>query len=213
MNNFSPIPAKLLLFGEHSVLIGSPAVLVPLNDFTASLKFPSKEPNHDSIVSNAYLKRFSSYIHSNSEWFSEHIYLEEFDEALKDGLYLDSDIPEGYGLGSSASVCVAVYKAFGISDFEDPAELKLFYSRLESFFHGKSSGIDPLTIHARKPVVIEKDKIRYLDTDQKLFAPEINVYLLDSGISRNAGEIIRLFKASLITRSSGMILLHPICLF
>ncbi|MGB3548199.1 MAG: mevalonate kinase, partial [Saprospiraceae bacterium] len=69
---------------------------------------------------------------------------------LTSGRRLHSNIPEGYGMGSSGAVCVAV-----LSDYASPATLdrinRPFLARMESFFHGTSSGTDPYIISRRRP--------------------------------------------------------------
>lgn len=72
--------------------------------------------------------------------------------------------------------------------------LKVLYSRMESYFHGKSSGIDPLVIHFNKPVLIDENKIKCLEPAFNLIEEGIHLYLLDSGIARNASGMIETFQ-------------------
>ena len=71
---------------------------------------------------------------------------------MKDGLYFDSSIPQGYGVGSSGALVAAIYDKYAsdkITVLENLTrdkllKLKSIFSMMESFFHGKSSGLDPL---------------------------------------------------------------------
>jgi mevalonate kinase len=194
---FLSVPSKLLLFGEHSVLMGSPAVILPLWKFPARLRIPDKSQIEFHRNSNEQLKLFFEFIAAHPHWFEGHIHLKPFMEGLKKGLHLESLIPVGYGLGSSASVCVAVYKVFGKTNMKDLNQLKIFYSRLESFFHGKSSGLDPVAVHMNKPILVDGAKIQMIEHEQRFIGESIHTYLLDSGISRNSSDMIEIFQTEL----------------
>ncbi|MEY4927982.1 MAG: hypothetical protein RI894_2418, partial [Bacteroidota bacterium] len=80
------------------------------------------------------------------------------------------NIPLGYGLGSSGTVVAAVYRDFcekndkkngeksGKTETEDFAMLKNKLAQMECFFHGASSGIDPLICYTKQALVIHADK-------------------------------------------------------
>ena len=73
------------------------------------------------------------------------------------GLYFESSIPQSYGIGSSGALCAAIYARYttelippsGSITQKDIKELRHIFSGIESFFHGKSSGIDPLSCYMR----------------------------------------------------------------
>ena len=194
MVGFPSIPAKLLLFGEFSVLFGSSALTLPLYDYSAKLILPSGNEEPDSF-SNTQLQQFWKYLLTKNS--DVYINLQKLGESTNKGLYLKSDIPQGYGLGSSASLCVAIYKLFKIQEIEKPEELRAMYSQMESFFHGKSSGIDPLAIHFEKPLIIRGNKIKFLNKNEIDFFRNYNIYLLDTGIARNSALMISHFKESM----------------
>lgn len=90
--------------------------------------------------------------------------LNAFEEEVERGLFFDSDIPVGYGIGSSGAICAAVYERFG--PHKSPGEMdggaamariKKRLGTMESFFHGKSSGFDPLVIYYNRPLTIGGD--------------------------------------------------------
>lgn len=190
MIHFPVIPSKLLLFGEHSVLVGLPAVTLPLWDFTSRLKFSGS--GKQEMQSGLMLKEFARYLQQEND-FKKAIDVDKLIDLINQGLYLDSDIPAGYGLGSSANVCVAVYKAFNFGISVDTAYLKDFYGKMESYYHGKSSGIDPLVVHAEKPLMVNSSGIGFLNDDVR-FPEGMNIYLLNSGIPRNAADMVNTFR-------------------
>lgn len=193
MKIFEAVPSKLLLFGEYSILAGSRAITLPLWDYSAKLILPERKSfsNRDS---NQQLTKFVNFL-NQSDYFKKHLNLQELAYSTREGLYLESNIPIGYGLGSSAGLCVAIYKAFGISGLIEPLELKEYYSHMESFFHGKSSGLDPLTIHTEKALLANNNSISFLSAS--LLPKNIHLYLLDSGILRNTAQLITGFKQML----------------
>jgi len=157
---------KVLLFGEYSVLAGSRALTVPLTTFSASWAFVSEaNDKRQAVASNKSLQHFYQYLCSH-ERFAEILNLNALQEALQYGLYLHSNIPLGYGLGSSGAVVAAVFERFAKDDIqkyfsqEDHlSELRQILADMEAFYHGTSSGTDPLAIFINKPLHIENDKI------------------------------------------------------
>ena len=93
-------PAKLLLFGEHVLLLGAPALAVPVSAFGGAWAWGGGHPWHA-----ARLLQFS-----DSEDLRSLAMLDvaRFRAELKAGLFFRSDIPTGYGLGSSGALCAAV---------------------------------------------------------------------------------------------------------
>src|SRR5690606_35587126 len=78
------------------------------------------------------------------------------------GMYFDSSIPQGYGVGSSGALVAAVYDKYALDKItvlenltkEKLLQLKVIFSEMESFFHGKSSGLDPLKNYLSIPILI-----------------------------------------------------------
>lgn len=188
-------PAKILLFGEYSVIAGSEALAVPVSNFGATW--------HQSDItneSNQKLLRFLTFLSHESGEFGEIIDIPKFREALADGLYLLSDIPEGYGLGSSGTVCAAITDRFGREKISELSlnGLKDLFAKMERYFHGKSSGLDPLVSYLQKPVLVNSDKtleIPEFSWQNKASLPEI--LLFDSGMPRSTGPLVQHFHDKL----------------
>ncbi len=160
-------PGKVLLFGEHAVLAGSRALAVPwpLRYATWAME-PSgiAEPKDGdgrgdqsrerAQKSAEELRKFVRWILSDagawSDWLDTEALERSFLQNPANGhaLWLQSNIPEGYGLGSSGSVCAAVLDRFGRHAPElNEANIhgvRAFFGRMEGFFHARSSGVDPL---------------------------------------------------------------------
>ena len=89
--------------------------------------------------------------------------LARMEEDLARGLVFDSSIPQGYGVGSSGALVAALYNAYAINPIkadgqlsnEEIVALKKTFGALESYFHGTSSGLDPLICYLNLPVLIK----------------------------------------------------------
>lgn len=181
---------KVILFGEYSMIFGADALLVPYRDASAEWDFCSKNPDYKTISSNRSLNKFLSYLKEND--FDDVLKLSSFEEDIKSGLYLKSDIPSGYGLGSSGALVAAVYDHYGKKKDLNPLVLKSIFAKMENCFHSSSSGNDPLQCYFGQPFVISKDGFKLLYND--FLIPEINVFLIDSGIKSKTGPLVSYFK-------------------
>ena len=118
--------------------------------------------------------------------------MSRFNHELQYELYLDSDVPSGYGLGSSGVLVAAVYDRYALQKNEDLLQLKTLFGKMESFFHGSSSGIDPLQCYLGRPFRINAEGVTLLPED---FIPsDIHVFLADTGIKSNTKPLVQYFR-------------------
>lgn len=177
--------SKILLFGEYAIIQGGAALALPYKRFSA---YWSKDEHPKSLPSRQALWQLLSYIETQPE-LRPLCDCARMNEDLAEGWYIYSDIPQGYGLGSSGAVVAAVFDKY----FEPVADLALLKSRLaqlESCFHGASSGLDPLVCYTQKAVFMEASKPQLLEA---LPLPTA-VFLLDSEQSRSTGPLVQRFK-------------------
>jgi len=189
--------AKLMLAGEYGVIAGSEAITVPFRKYSARLAVRDGDTQDPSIINSvASLRKLLIYIRSlpkNSFYAIPDI--EKFEEVLKKGYYIESTIPQGYGIGSSGAVSALVYDQF----FYTEKTLSLEQQRkdlatLESCFHGKSSGVDAMTCYTEAPLHFLPDgEIRRLETDPLSPRGGYRFFLLDSGQVFDTGPLVRLF--------------------
>ncbi|MFY9241813.1 MAG: mevalonate kinase [Polaribacter sp.] len=152
--------AKILLFGEYGIIKDSKGLAIPFNAYRGALK-STDVFDENSKKSNDNLKRFYTHLlQLNSDKVSFN--LDAFKEDIQDGLYFDSSIPQGYGIGSSGALVASIYDKYAnnkITVLENLTrdkliKLKEIFSLMESFFHGKSSGLDPLNSYLSLPILI-----------------------------------------------------------
>jgi mevalonate kinase len=177
-------PSKILLFGEHSVLRGSQALAIPYQQFSGHWAYS------DDLSKQMDLSKWGDYLKKLVKNGEIALDTEGVQNALKKGLFFESNIPRGYGAGSSGALVAGLYDVFGLNKDLTINELKIVLGKIESFFHGSSSGLDPLVSYLQKTILIKKDKsIALLDdvkTDAKMF-------LLDTHQSRKTEPLVHLF--------------------
>ncbi|MDG1052898.1 MAG: mevalonate kinase, partial [Flavobacteriaceae bacterium] len=142
--------SKILLFGEYGIIKNSKGLSIPYNSFKGGLKIGDV---NSKIVdqSNRSLQIFRDFL-SNIDSSIVVFDLKKMNKDLSNGMYFDSTIPQGYGVGSSGALVAAFYDRYAINKFtvlenltrDKILQLKNIFSSMESFFHGKSSGLDPL---------------------------------------------------------------------
>ncbi len=176
--------AKILLLGEYTVTVGSGALAVPYRKYGGHWSQHSK----NEVISEG-LARLLSHVQSSSNLMP--IYrIEDFEQDLADGLYFESDIPQGYGLGSSGALVAAFYDTYAYQKTEIIHELKSVLASTECAFHGSSSGIDPLVSGLNKPVLYRGDDLQTPEIPLNLSS----FFLLDTGKPRNTAHLVTLFR-------------------
>lgn len=199
--------SKILLFGEYGIIKDSKGLAIPYNFYNGALKI-EENPSLEAVKSNESLRRFMVYL---DELQNEQPALVTFNmEALKadvsNGMYFDSSIPQGYGVGSSGALVAAIYDKYANSKItvlenltrEKLLQLKSIFSQMESFFHGKSSGLDPLNSYLSIPILINsKDNIEATGIPTQSANGKGAVFLLDSGIVGETAPMVNIFMENL----------------
>src|SRR5690606_32073883 len=125
---------------------------------------------------------------------------------VEEGMYFDSSIPQGYGVGSSGALVAAIYDKYAddkITVLENLTrdkllKLKEIFGAMESFFHGKSSGLDPLNSYLSIPILINsKDNIEPAGIPSQKKAGKGAVFLLDSGMVGETAPMIQIFMENM----------------
>lgn len=200
-----------MLFGEYGVICDSMALTIPYAHFTGELMFIDQEQYTDielAIESNKQLKNYFNYLkdlHLNSH-FRDNLDLDRLEKDISNGLYFESNIPQGYGIGSSGALVAAVYDHYTVKKSKsrkvltgiEISNLKETFSKMESYFHGTSSGLDPLLCYIRSPLLIRnKVQIETVGIPREKFGPNSAIFLMNTGEQGKTGPLVKLFTEKL----------------
>jgi len=169
-------PGKLILMGEHAVVYGHPALALAVErGMTVSLTerkgatLLSDSPIHDSRLMEALLTVLP-------------------EEGV--GVTIDSTLPTGRGMGSSAALAVALGRASMAREGlgRDPEELNRRAFQIERIFHGTPSGID-------HTVSMLGGALRYWRTEtgprfEPIELSHLPIVVIDSGTTGNTAEMV-----------------------
>ena len=183
--------SKVILFGEYSMIFDATALMIPLKRFSAQWRFAPSLTAQGVAASNASLQHFSDYL-SSLDGANETIDFQRLNHDIAHHLYLDSNVPTGYGLGSSGTLVAAVYDGYAKQKTTDYLQLKTLFGLMESHFHGSSSGIDPLQCYLGQPFKITPEGVQILSDD--FLKKDIHICLIDTKIKSNTKPLVNHFK-------------------
>jgi mevalonate kinase len=199
--------SKILLFGEYGIIKDSKGLSIPYNFYNGALKV-EENPSAEAIKSNKSLERFATHLEQlqNEQPELVQFNIEQLQADIKRGMYFDSSIPQGYGVGSSGALVAAIYDKYAQNKItvlenltrEKLLQLKTVFAAMESFFHGKSSGLDPLNSYLSLPILINsKDNIEPTGIPSQTANGKGAVFLLDSGIVGETAPMVSIFMENL----------------
>ncbi|WP_051221105.1 mevalonate kinase [Eremococcus coleocola] len=182
--------SKIILMGEHAVVYDYPAIAIPFTSVQVRVKVQANQIGRDFIQSSIYtgplttvpkqMENIQALVNLTRDSF-------QFDrKALL--IKIDSDIPAGRGMGSSAAVSVALVRAicdyfnYSISDYQ----LHLLVNQAEAIAHESTSGLDTLITASDKPVIYRKSQKPFN------FPLDLNAYLVlaDSGMEGRTQQAV-----------------------
>lgn len=199
--------SKILLFGEYGIIRDSKGLSIPYNFYNGALKV-SDLSDAVSLKSNESLQRFATYLTQLQKDQPDLVQfdIERLNSDISKGMYFDSSIPQGYGVGSSGALVAAIYDQYADNKItvlenltrEKLLVLKTIFGQMESFFHGKSSGLDPLNSYLSIPILINsQDHIEATGIPTQSAVGKGAVFLLDSGIIGETAPMVTIFMENL----------------
>jgi mevalonate kinase len=160
----SSAPGKIILFGEHAVVYGHPALAVPVTQVQATATVSNN--SRGGIMIEAPNINLSADLSSLAPDHPLAAVINSVFSTLSIShppactVYLQSTIPVASGLGSSAAVSVAIIRALsaflGQPLLDEQVNALAFEA--EKLHHGTPSGIDNTVVTYAKPVYFIKRK-------------------------------------------------------
>ncbi len=195
--------SKILLFGEYGIIKDSKGLSIPYNFFKGALKSDTNADDN-AKTSNRALRDYVRYLEGMQQEFPDLVNfdMEAMEHDVEQGMYFDSSIPQGYGVGSSGALVAAIYDKYANDKItvlenltrEKLLKLKRVFGKMESFFHGKSSGLDPLNSYLSLPILINsKDNIESTSIPSQNTDGKGAVFLLDSGVTGETAPMVQIF--------------------
>ena len=194
---------KILLFGEYGIIQDSMGLSIPYTDYNGQFLYSKSHSSYSTKSNQSLLNYYNHLVSLNKEGnLPCNLNLDKFKEELDQGLYFDSSIPQGFGIGSSGAIVAAIYDKYcgtnkidankQISN-EDILVLKKIFSSLESYYHGTSSGLDPLICYLKIPVLIKsKNEIGTVGIPDSVEGKGA-IFLLNTGQVGNTQPLVQHF--------------------
>ncbi|KXH81738.1 mevalonate kinase [Sporosarcina sp. HYO08] len=155
--------SKLILIGEHAVVYGQPAIALPFSLVGVTATVERHEQLKTVVIESPYysgaIEEMPTAMLGIADCIKETL---NTLSAQPVGLYIDiqSTIPLGRGLGSSAALAIAIVRGL-FTYFEQPCsqeELMRLVHIAETYAHGNPSGIDMEAASSDHPIWFQKGR-------------------------------------------------------
>ncbi|WP_070807888.1 mevalonate kinase [Pyrodictium occultum] len=193
-------PAKVILFGEHWVVHGGRALAAAVGLYSRAYAEPADD---GVVVESVNLGVREDVLHGCQVFCSLRKAFEYISSARSSGrlwparLIIDSEIPVGAGLGSSAAVAVSASAAYAcVAGLEVAPELvsrAAFES--EKLVHGNPSGVDN-TVSSYGGFLLYRRGETPMPLDFGGLG-DVVVVVIDTGVKRSTARAVRLFTERL----------------
>lgn len=190
-------PGKVILFGEHAVVYGQPAIAIPVSQVRARAtvvagqqpgvrliapdlgveKLLLEEDREDALATAVYLVKTATHL--------PHL------PAMT--ITVSSDIPIASGLGSGAAIAAAAIRAVtqfvGYGHLLTPEWVSAMTYEVEKIHHGTPSGIDNTVVTYEQPVYFVRQQPRNR-IETFTVAKPLTLLVADTGIRSSTKEVV-----------------------
>ncbi|MEN4010939.1 MAG: mevalonate kinase [Bellilinea sp.] len=188
-------PGKIILFGEHAVVYGQPAIAAPVTCMRVKVYILAAPA---SPAGKVRIEAPALPLDTTTDQLQPEHPIHRVFNLLYDALGISafpamhikitSTIPKGGGMGSSAAVSVAL--ARGLSSFVGlplpDQQINQIAYEVEKYFHGTPSGIDNTVITYARPVYF----VRGQEPEFLSLAQPLTFVIADSGIQASTAHMV-----------------------
>ncbi|MEW6284670.1 MAG: mevalonate kinase [Chloroflexota bacterium] len=194
-------PGKIILFGEHAVVYGRPALAVPVTQVHADVNIAASDRpgiwiHAPGISLHSELNSLPSD-HPIAAVIHNFFFLARVSPFPPLKIHISSTIPVASGLGSGAAVTVALVRALAVH-FNFPMtdeEVNAFAYEIEKIHHGTPSGIDNTVITYAKPVYFVRGQPIETFTVGQPFTLVIGDTGIPAPTKESVGDVRKLWEA------------------
>jgi mevalonate kinase len=195
----SSAPGKIILFGEHAVVYGRPALAVPVMQVHADVEVSDSSRrgiwiDAPDVSLQAELNTLPSD-HPIASVINNLFFLWRVSPFPNLEIKISSTIPVASGLGSGAAVTVALTRALAshFNHSRSDEQVNAFAYEIEKLHHGTPSGIDNTVVTYAQPVYFVKDQPLEIFQVGEPFT----IVIADTGITaptkQSVGDVRRLW--------------------
>ena len=196
----STAPGKIILFGEHAVVYGRPALAVPVTQVHADVEVSDSDRagiwiDAPDVNLHAELNTLPSD-HPLASVIHNFLFLARISPFPSLNIKITSTIPVASGLGSGAAVTVALTRALSshLNFSMNDEEVNAFAYEIEKLHHGTPSGIDNTVITYARPVYF----VRGHSIETFKVGRPFTIVIGDTGISaptkESVGDVRKLWE-------------------
>ncbi len=197
----SSAPGKIILFGEHAVVYGQPALAVPVTQVHVDVDVSDAAPpgvwiDAPQVDLHAELNALPSD-HPIASAIHQLFFLSNVSPFPNLDIRISSTIPVASGLGSGAAVTVALTRALAahLNCPMTDEEINAFAYEIEKLHHGTPSGIDNTVVTYAKPVYFVKGQ----PVETFSVGEPFTIVIGDTGIpaptKESVGDVRKLWEA------------------
>lgn len=190
-------PGKVILFGEHAVVYGRPALAAPITQLRAQATIEeTARPDVALIAPDLNRSALLSEVHANNPMAAVVRVVERHCNcSLSSGytLSVTSAIPIASGLGSGAAISVAIIRALamymGVDGSLSREEISRLAYEVERLHHGTPSGVDNTVITFEQPVYFVRREPQPL-IEPFVTARPLRLVIGDTGVRSATKDVV-----------------------
>jgi mevalonate kinase len=190
-------PGKIILFGEHAVVYGRPAIAAPLSDVRATATI--RPTLRGGVILSAPDLGLEQKLADAGEDEALALTVRQVQrlaglQSLPDiRITVSSDIPIAAGLGSGAAITAATTRALaqflGLEAFSSDQWISDLTYEVEKIHHGTPSGIDNTVVAYERPIYFVRREPKNLIETFHVQRP-LRLLVGDTGISSSTKDVV-----------------------